>query len=322
MAHPTPTRHNGRKPEPHRRRETPPRLPNRDYAELCRELGLGVTLCMAATTINGPIVAVSDRRITWDQSGSPADDDAVFKAAKIGKQWGLLFAGDDVCKLSPLRMEIANRLLPLKPDEAPSTVRKAVEDAYRSCFAKQFFAEHLSRYGFQSFEDFKANGLNVFGAENLATVNDQIAKYDFGIELLVFGFTPGPPFGHQHVFEVRNPGVVTDREVFGYGIIGSGLLQALTILLSKPFRNPTVTDAVWRLCEAKFSAETSFAVGKETNVLIAKEDGNLAVLTSNAIAPIRAAWERDRRAGPSPDMADAIWRAIATSFPGAEKGSI
>jgi hypothetical protein len=277
---------------------------------------------MAAATVNGPIVTVSDKRITWSDTGSPADDEAVFKAAKIGTRWGMLFAATDVRPMSFIRWEIANRLLPYKPDEDAPTVRQACEEAYRSVFANYFFAERLSRYGFKSMDDFKENGLRVFGPNLLAKFSKQIDSYTLGIDLLVFGFTPGPPFGDFHIFEVNNPGVANDCNMFGYGIIGSGHDQALTTLLRKPFKAPTVSNAIWRLCDAKFSAETSNGVGKETNVMIAFEDGKLGMLAAACLKDIRAAWEKDRRAGPSLDMSDAIWGGLAQLFPGAQKGSI
>lgn len=282
-----------------------------------------MTLCIAAATVNGPIVTISDRRITWNaESGSPADDEAVFKAAKIGKHWGLLFSGSDVRPMGAIRAEIANRLLPSKPDEDAPLVRQAVEEAYRSVFAQYFFAERLSRYGFKSMDDFRQNGLVTLGPELMTKFSTEIDRYTLGIDLLVFGFTPGPPFGDMHIFEVNNPGVVNDCNMFGFGIIGSGHDQALTTLLGKPFKAPTVSTAIWRLCDAKFSAETSFAVGKETNVMIAFEDGKLGLLAPACLKAIRAAWEKDRRAGPSPDMTDAIWSGMTQLFPNVERGSI
>jgi len=217
-----------------------------------------------------------------------------------------MFAANDARLILWLIDNIRERLAPTKDRQSVETVRKAVVDAYRGLFEERFFAGRLSRYGFDSFEQFRREGLAVFGPELMASFSKEIDAFDLGISLIAYGFDKGPPYGHQHIFTVENPGVVYDCDLLGFGIAGSGHDPALATLLSKPLKQLPVVETVWRLCEAKFSAEAAFAVGKETTVIILREDGKTDWISPMSLKAIREVWEKEQHAGISPEASKAV----------------
>ena len=231
---------------------------------LCHKWGLGVTICLAARTTNGPIVTVSDRRVSWGDSGVPATDDGTLKIAfLVAKQWGILFAADDMSPVAGIIDDIRRRLELTKEHQTEALVREAVQGVYRAAFEERFVASRVSRVmALVQWQTFRQAGVATFGPKLMMKFSNEIDAFNLGVALIVYGFDIGPPFGHQHIFVVDNPGIVSDRDAFGFGIIGSGSDPALSALLSKPFKPMPVVETVWRLCEAKFAAEAAFAVGK------------------------------------------------------------
>ena len=73
-------------------------------------------------------------------------------------------------------------------------------------------------------------------------------------------------------------------------------------------RRITVWDTVWRLCEAKFAAEMASGshIGKETTVLILREDSKFDMISPSSLRKIREVWEKERSAGVSEDASYAV----------------
>jgi hypothetical protein len=250
----------------------------------------------------------------------------MWKNGLIAKHWGMLFSTDDVRPVGRIYADVKRRLRPQKDNLNEEIVRKAVEDAYRAAFEERFIGERLSRYGFRSMDQFRHEGLGVFGPELMAKFSDEIDRFYLGSSLnlsfLVYGFDTPPPYGHQHIFTVENPGVAHDCDRFGYGIIGSGSEPAHSTLLAKRFKNPTVKEAVWRLCAAKFSAETAYAVGKETTVIILMEDGKFVFVLPEAVKKIREVYDKEYRAPISKAASGAVAAALLGHIPDIENEGI
>jgi len=285
-----------------------------------------VTICLASTTVNGPFVTVSDKRITWGEGGTPADDEGTLKNAMIAKHWGMMFSTDNMHPVAKLYEDVRRRLEPQKNTLNQTIVRSAVEAAYRAAFEERFVGERLSRYGFRSMEQFRNEGMDVFGPALMEKFSKEIDNYYLGstisLSLLIYGFDSPPPLGWQHIFIVENPGVAQDCDMFGYAIIGSGHAPALAALLSKRFTKPTLTEAIWRLCEAKFSAEAAYAVGKETHVILLKEDGGVVMMLPGPIKKLRELYEKERRAPIPPEASEAIKSGLKGLIPNIESEGI
>jgi 20S proteasome alpha/beta subunit len=144
-------------------------------------------------------------------------------------------------------------------------------------------------------KDFAQLGSGTF--ERLAK---RIDEFDLGISLIVFGFDSGSKT--IHLFKVENPGKAVDQDIFGYSVTGSGYFMAMASLNERPMRASSQEEVCYRLCEAKFCAETATAVGRMTTVAILDDNGDLTQLTSAEIIAIRSAWQ-ESRATPIPESA-------------------
>ena len=131
-------------------------------------MGLDVTVAIAATSeIDGYIVTVSDRRITWDDYSIPAADDGTLKGRKIVDRWGVLFSANDVAPIVYI-VARARGLLTNGTNEANAgTVSDALKEAYRSVLHSEVVAHHLGRYGIKTIEEFRRDGFQQFGPDVL-----------------------------------------------------------------------------------------------------------------------------------------------------------
>ena len=126
-----------------------------------------------------------------------------------------------------------------------------------------------------------------------------LAKYDLGLELLVYGFAKT---GQPNLFEVVNPGSISSHNLRGFAAIGSGSIMALAALNRKALP-ATIGPLIYRLLDAKFSSETAHDVGKKTFVITIDKAGKYGGMSQDYIEQIRAIWDRNLKA---PEPADAL----------------
>jgi 20S proteasome alpha/beta subunit len=257
---------------------------------------------MTADGMGGDIVTASDRMIS-------AIDDTVqateaLKARKISKTWALMFAGDSAPFL-PIVLEVKNRLGDFDKAYDLATVQTAVSEIYREKFSQQFCGQYLSRYGISSIADFRASGLADFG-QKFYEICDAIDKFSLGIEFLGYGFDD---VGAPHIFEVQSPGIVTNHDYLGYAVIGSGSYMATAALRRKkmPYDRDSV---VYRILEAKFSAETASGVGESTTVLTMNSAGKDKSIGYGSIGAIKESWKFQLRQPEPQDALDIIKKVL------------
>jgi hypothetical protein len=172
--------------------------------------------------------------------------------------------------------------------------------AYSSIFHKEFVTTHLRRYGYKSIEDFRREGRNDLGDHFI----DLCVKLDlFDLYQTSFLF-----FGHDDqknpkIFQIDNPGYVIDQNALKFAVIGSGDNMAMASLRWPPPLSFLLEDTIYRLLEAKFSAETASGVGRTTTVVLRNREGRIAMLSRSEIDEIRKIWKREVADVPSPPTA-------------------
>jgi hypothetical protein len=186
-------------------------------------------------------------------------------------------------------------------------VQDAVLTAYMGLFESEFTSRYLCRYNLASITAFRSVGLSQFGSERFETICNEIDKFDLGMTLLCYGYdtTKSP-----HIFEVSNPGKITDHDLLQYAVIGSGWYMATASLRRKPLP-PDLELTIYRLLEAKFSAETAPGVGKSTSLLTMNADGKDGSIGSGSIEKIRAIWEASLSAPEPKEAIDLIAKTAA-----------
>jgi len=260
---------------------------------------LDVTIAIAAITDpDGHIVTVSDRALS-NQDVVPSADDATLKFRKITRTWAMLFAANDANMFLPLVDISMERLLTISTEGHDlETVEEVVSGAYKVLFDREFSSRHLSRFGLKSIEEFRTTGRDQFGEDKFKAICEEVEAFDLRIELLCCGFDTKK---RAHIFEVKNPGTVTNHDLLRYAIIGSGFWMALSSLRRRPFRQ-FLEETIYRLLEAKFSAETATGVGELTAVITMNNKGVFGVMYTPDIDKVKAIWREERRR-PDPESA-------------------
>ena len=244
------------------------------------------------------IVTVSDQRLSYGEV-IPAADEGTMKNVKITRKWSMMFAAEDATAFTPVLNETMDILLKLdmpvsehkrlQRDFTAGMVMDAARRAYEKEFNERFFREKLARFGFADISEFRKFGYAEMGKDLYHQYSMDLAKFNLGLEILVYGFDNA---GGRIVFEVANPGKIINHTMRGYAAIGSGTLMALAALNKKPL-GPTLADTIYRVVDAKFSSETARDVGKKTHVITLSSEGTNGFLYDAELATLHRIWEID-----------------------------
>jgi 20S proteasome alpha/beta subunit len=255
--------------------------------------GCDVTIGIAAFVSSfHEIVTISDARLSYGES-IPADDTAVMKNRRIADKWGMMFPAEDSTAFTPV-LDTVHEALKLTSNGQSSgvdfdfdVVSKTVQAAYEKEFNERFFREHLARFGYADVTDFRRNGFQEMGKDLYSKYADALAKFDLGLELLVYGYNGKD---RRFLFEVSNPGKIISHTMRGYAAIGSGSLMATAALARKSI-TPGLAETIYRILDAKFSSETARDVGKKSNLITINSSGKVSAMSQGEIDKIREIWE-------------------------------
>jgi hypothetical protein len=284
-----------------RRRRECVRLNPADY-------GFKVTIAIAARTADQQhIITVSDRRLSFG-ADAPAADNALLKDYVICEGWGTLFAADDASFALPIIRHAAYLIKDGKKAATERNVRRAMCDAYAAVLDEYIYRDVLRKFGFDSVAHFKSEQSRLsrnFG-RTIARRIDRIHLSN--TEFLVYGFDS--EYKGTHLFHVEHPGSARSLDHIGYYAIGSGCKMAMNSLQMRPFIGLTDAGLIYRLVEAKFSAETADGVGPDTTVfIVGRGESSAGFLSQVTIEKFRAAWEKWRREPPSEEILKLIHKS-------------
>ena len=225
----------------------------------------------------------------------PADDNALLKAIRLNDQWDLAFAANNLNVIWPIVEEAKKRIDPnvLKDGREIADLFAA---AYSNILQKEFFQEHIARFGYHDFAHFRADGHNDLG-HHFDDLCIELARYDIGASFLLFGHDTQRK---ATLFGIEGPGRVIDHNLLQYAVIGSGQAMAMASLRWPPKINFLLGDTLYRALEAKFSAETATGVGRTTTAILRNADGSVQILSREEVEDIRAIWKREVADVPSP----------------------
>ena len=260
-----------------------------------------MTIAIAAiTNPDDVIVCVSDRMVSFGDS-FPAEDNAVVKAIYLHNQWTGAWSTNRLPMILPIIEETRRRF-----DEQLEWDARAAADVMAEVYAelvhKEFVATHLSRYGYKTIHEFREHGRTDLG-EHFTDVCIELDRFDLHTWFLLFGHDKRK---HGKLFQIECPGHVIDCNALKYAVIGSGHDMAMASLRWPPPLNFMLENTVYRLLEAKFSAETATGVGKTTTVAIRNREGLVSLLTRSEIEEIRKIWLEEVANQPDPPTAIAI----------------
>ena len=224
-----------------------------------------MTVCIGVIPrFTDKIILVSDQLLSSDE----ASVEGVMKWATVapGTEWYVMFAGDP-SRFPPLMDRVREVLGDVRNTRLTlASVTEAFETAYRLELLKIIESEILRPYGLTHAE-FIRKGKRLLGEVRFNHVMDQVVATDLAIEVLVAGLDA---MGQTQLFSVSARGVVTPAAL-PYHAIGAGApiaLGTLYPLTHFPTPMPDLTETVYRVCAAKFAAETAPSVGKSTHAMV------------------------------------------------------
>jgi len=227
-----------------------------------------MTVCIAAASSNlKQIVTVSDMRV---ETQTASMDNALLKFRVSPLGWHCLFSASDISRFESIWARINAFLFALDPAKQQATVanvEEAVEKAYRD--ERRHMAEvTVLGHWTMDLPTFESDGRAKFGDDLFTKMHAEISALKIDVELLLFGFN----FGLPHIMQVGSEGVIEKNRPAGpqFGAIGSGKYIALDSLYSHADlqRSDDSGYIIYRLCEAKFAAETTPGVGPDTTVAV------------------------------------------------------
>src|SRR5258708_37898317 len=90
-----------------------------------------------------------------------------------------------------------------------------------------FIARHLAKYGYTSINQFRKEGRNDLG-DDFFNLCRELDKFDLGgLQFIVAGYDDGKI---SKIFEITGAGIITDRNLERYAVIGSGYWMASAAL--------------------------------------------------------------------------------------------
>jgi hypothetical protein len=253
---------------------------------LLRPQGSSVTIGIAVQSPFGHyIVLVSDQRQSF-QNVYPSVDAGMTKVLLLSKCWGFLFAGAQAGYARAIRRKAVALLGDRKEDKTLEQVMDAVRAAYRQAEDEIIQHRYLAKYGFANTSDFLHNSRYQLGERATEQIAARIAKYEFGMELLIVGFE-----GTRAKFAEINEQDIVDHSDIDAWAIGSGHYLAMGSLNGR-FRGERqpITNVIKAACTAKFCAEDADGVGKFTTVLVWYPDGWIGQMPNSAVSKLREEW--------------------------------
>lgn len=227
-----------------------------------------MTLCMAAICSgdNSEPVAViaADRMVTI---GSFIEFEHTVPKMAFPSQFSVVMIAGDTLMGTRLARSVRDEFAGAAPttEEIASRLAKKFVEMRREELEHQI----LSPRGLdlQMFY----GGHQSFNGQITMMLDNQMAQYNLGVELLVVGVDTN---GAQ-IFSVANPGQPEKQhDVIGYAAIGSGGIHALQTMIS--FRHSPTTalsETVFQVYAAKRRAEVAPGVGQDTDMAIITSGG-------------------------------------------------
>ena len=269
-----------------------------------------MTVCVAARSLrNECIVGACDMMLSRSDDSIPATDDATVKVLTLSSRWGVMYAGSPTHALDIVsRAQTVLQTQPRSPntEESMAEMRRVMKNAYQEELRRQIEDNILTRYGMTILE-FRRVGRRQLGDAEFAITNKALREFSLRSSLIVCGVDRQ---NFPHMFTVHSPnGAIVVNDAGGSAAIGTGAQMALGSLGSRNINILDVRNLVFRVCEAKFDAETAHGVGKSTLLTVWRR-GFSHTIWGHQTEELREISKR-LRAQPAPD--DAL-ESIERSF--------
>ena len=244
-----------------------------------------VTVCIAAITRENYIATVSDTMVSSYLSSADA---CTVKVEPIHQDWSAMMAADDLTQCLPI-VERAERYFRGKANTLHNA-RTSFKRAYQQHLAELAADIVLGRFGLDM-ETFTKAGKRRFTEAQFNSLCTEIRQVGVGCQFLVYGFDENKI---PHLFIVNDPGTDSVYDKPGFCSIGSGSHAAdgLLFYLSQTI-DCELPQTLFNICSAKFMAEKTGTVGKETYLFVKRYRSSMFSAASWLLPELREMWDKE-----------------------------
>jgi len=248
-----------------------------------------VTVCLAGINHSNPrpyIIATCDRKISFFGGWASADGVAM-KISGLNQDWAVMFAGP-VSPMTAMVEAMAMRTKKVRPMDF-LTFSRLCRKVYREERKPLLENEILGDYDINSYDEYME--LKKSDPEFFEQLRAKVREEESEWNLLFAGFDKN---GKAHLFVISEHGRISYCDKQGYAAIGSGAMRAALALSSYGFRGDLpLSNAIFGMIAAKFSAESADGVGEETILTVMESRSDQSpVFDSYQVKKLREMWEK------------------------------
>lgn len=226
-----------------------------------------MTICIAAIGKddkgNEIVVFATDHMVSNPQIGS--FEKTIDKFKKINRNTVAMLSGDPLI-FEDLIQECRQKKCSF--DEMAKLIETNMNTLKDAIIQKQIL--DIFKINYDYIKDILKGTVNNAYIDNVLRT---ISKFNLGTLILLIGFKEG----EAQISEISENRLVSLRDI-EFGAIGTGAVQALnTLLFQRHSKNDPLTVTLYNVYKAKRNAEVAIGVGKETDILILKNEGIMEI---------------------------------------------
>ncbi|MCH8043818.1 MAG: hypothetical protein IID44_08865 [Planctomycetes bacterium] len=279
-----------------------------------------MTVCIASLCDNRQsVVLIADRMVSTGLA-IEFEHPVSNKVTTLSPNCVALTAGNALV-YSELFSVVRSRIFNRRSTTAEELV-EIIKGAYQELRERQIVERVLRPMAFSNFREFYSTEAMLSDTAKISIIN-QIERFDYGLDILVGGITPGGP---AHLYAIEDPGTSMCYDSIGFNVIGSGMNLAFSSLIANHCHEKmNLSDSLMLALEAKITAENAPGVGRKTDVVTITSEG-AAFFTDNNVRRLIVLNTRRKNGDPAykteiPRMITAIL-SDRSGIPTAEKATI
>jgi 20S proteasome alpha/beta subunit len=230
-----------------------------------------MTVCIAAMAESGrKIVLASDRMITANfPIPTEFETDDVPKIYRLGDSAIAMSAGNALSAYEII--ERAKALIASQQINKTEQIVETIRQTYQDYRRQRVIERTLEPRGLSLDKYYAMQQKLVLGV--VQDVEAQLSGYNLQVEMIVVGCRDGD---ECHIFTITHPGVTLLHDALGHVSIGSGAPHVMYYFIGSDYKKSLSVETVEKIVrDAKKKSEVAPGVGRQTELLIIPETGNL-----------------------------------------------
>ncbi|MCK4385992.1 MAG: hypothetical protein KAW52_06985 [candidate division Zixibacteria bacterium] len=214
-----------------------------------------MTICIGAICEQSSSLILATDSMLTNEGLSIQFEHPTKKMTSLSDSCIALTAGDALAHTELFNM-VQDEITKLKAPSVLEIVDK-IKECYQRIREKEIKEKILIPKGFNDFKDFY-EAQRVLIPDVALTIQSQIERYDYGLEILVAGISGEV----THIYGISDPGTSKCLDAIGFHAIGSGLPHAVNTLIARGcYQGTALKEALLIVYEAKKMAEKAPGVG-------------------------------------------------------------